>query len=405
MADDIIEVPDVKVAIPNVDPPPQTTNKPEFQGEDDPFVQLERQMERETAESMRKAEQSKPKEEPAKEVKPAEPVEEPADTKPKLDLTPKKAGAESDADAVAKARQSLKDGGPVPRSSEYWKRWKHDADLVTTDLDRKLQKALTELDLIKTQGTPDMAALRDERDKLAQQLKEYSVLGDPSLTLEFDQKIQAAVESSKSGLDAKKAALFETLARMPASDAKDNLAAEFYEDMSTAKQIAFGAKLNRLEELMGERDAKIKDARANADAYLQRRTEQANAAKQARVETLNRAFTQVITERRQEEGWSDLLGNEEIAKALEADAKRLYSGSEQDPRVAARRALDAAVTPLLLPYAVGQAKELAELKDLVEQMKSARPKLDATGAPQPSAIPEDREVFALQDLQRVLGQD
>jgi hypothetical protein len=324
------------------------------------------------------------------------------ETKPKLDFSPKKAEG-TPTDDLAEAEKEVLGDSATPRKSEDWKRHK---DLTKKVIRAKEEEALrykTELDLLKTQGTPDTAALRKERDDLAARVKEMSVLGDPTITKDLDAKIAMVANQAKSGLDAKRGALLETIARMPSGEVKDKMLAEFFEDIPAHKQGIVGAHLATLEQLSGEREARLTEAKEHADEYLQRKQEEQTATVAQRREQLDKAFVSSVGELKSKEGWADLFGNAELAKVIEGEAKQIFNGNLNDPKALAQKAIFAAVTPMLMQHALEQANKVAELEAALAQVRAAKPSVDATWTPQTKAT-DSADVFSLDGIANALSQ-
>jgi hypothetical protein len=325
-----------------------------------------------------------------------------SETKPKLDFTPKKAEG-TPTDDLAEAEKEVLGDSATPRKSEDWKRHK---DLTKKVIRAKEEEALrykTELDLLKTQGTPDTAALRKERDDLAARVKEMSVLGDPTITKDLDAKIAMVANQAKSGLDAKRGALLETIARMPSGEVKDKMLAEFFEDIPAHKQGIVGAHLATLEQLNGEREARLTEAKEHADEYLQRKQEEQTATVAQRREQLDKAFVSSVGELKSKEGWADLFGNAELARVIEGEAKQIFNGNLNDPKALAQKAIFAAVTPMLMQHALEQANKVAELEAALAQVRAAKPSVDATWTPQAKAN-DSADVFSLDGIANALSQ-
>jgi hypothetical protein len=230
-----------------------------------------------------------------------------------------------------------------------------------------------------------------------------SVLGDPTITKDLDAKINMVANQAKSGLDAKRGALLDTIARMPSGDVKDKMLAEFFEDIPAHKQGIVGAHLATLEQLNGEREARLTEAKEHADEYLQRKQEEQNATVSQRREQLDRAFVSSVGELKSKEGWADLFGNAELAKVIEGEAKQIFNGNLNDPKALAQKAIFAAVTPMLMQHALEQANKVAELEAALAQVRAAKPSVDATWTPQTKAT-DSADVFSLDGIANALSQ-
>jgi hypothetical protein len=202
-------------------------------------------------------------------------------------------------------------------------------------------------------------------------------------------------------LDAKKAAMVETIARMPDSDARTNMLNELLEDMPPAKQMMLGSHLANLEQLTAERDARLADARKNADSVLAKRQQMQEQTVRQRREQLDRAFVEASSSLKSKDGWSDIFGDKDVAAAVEASAKQIFNGDLNDPRALAEKAIFAATTPLLMNYAIGMAKELAVAQKVIAELKAAGPSMGAERRASGKAADSGLDPFSPEALARI----
>jgi hypothetical protein len=315
------------------------------------------------------------------------------DTAPKLDFTPKTA-------AAPEPTAEIREDEPVPRTSADWKKFRqahNERAALLKDRDAKIAEFGQ-----KAESFKQLESIQKERDELASKLKEYSVVGDPSLTKDIDARMSFVADKAKAGLDPKKAAILDAITRMPSGDAREKMLVEFFEDLPPHKQGIIAAHIASMEQLTAERESRIEEARTNADSVLQQRQAQQAQAQAQRQQHLDAGFQSALGELKGKDGWKEIFANPEVASRVEAEAKQIYSGNVTDAKALASKALLASITPMLMDWAIAMGTKYAEAEKTISELRAAKPGVNATWTPQ-TKVGVDDEVMSLAGIQAAMN--
>jgi hypothetical protein len=373
--------------------PATITSAPDAGGDDDMFGGLDDAINLGIQEAENQTPAKKAQAEPVTQESPKE-----AD-KPKLDIKATKTEAAAEVGTTEAEITDIPEDAPVPRKSEDWKKFRQaytHARALLQDREAKVAELQKQAESLK-----DVEVLRKERDELQARVKEISVLGDPAVTRDLDAKIEKVSTMAKTGLDAGKQAMFEAAIRMPPSEAKDRALASLFEDLPSHKQGVISAHLATIEQVQAEREARLEEAKANVDTIYQQREQAQLAAKQERSATLERAYQDATNELRSKEGWKDLFEDAGFSQQMAREAKEIYSGNVNDPKVLAQKAYMAAVAPALMTVAIDQANKVAELEAVVAKLRGATPSISST-TPAASRPDDDDDFLSLDKLQKLM---
>jgi len=298
--------------------------------------------------------------------------EEVAEEKPKLNINvePEQKSAESE----------WGDNLKVPRASDDWKKYREVHNSTVNE--NKALKA--ELEQLRSKSTElqQLDELRQKVSEYEQQSKAQSLLNDPNLTREIDNRMSSVVNSAKASLDEQQAKDFESIARMEPGKHRDRVLSEFADDLSPIKQAQVAAYMARVDELRSERNSMIEYAKSNADELYKQREAAMTKQREAAVSQQNAVFDSVAKEMRQLPGCRDVFGDGAQAKPWIDAAKNVYSGNVGSPKDLAMKAIMAETAPALIEHAIEVSKMLvdrdAKIKDLEDELKSFK---DSSHAP------------------------
>ena len=364
--------PPTSASAPNIEPPPPTHSEAPDPMEDgllDVINQAKAESDAaEAADDARSASDEKPA---AKETKQdATKTDDAPDTKSKLEIKP----TESD-----DAPSEIPADAPVPRVSSEWKKFKGKYNEVHTllkDRDTKLaewEARRPELEQIE--------AIRSERDSLAAQLKEASVVGDPAITAPIDSAIDSTLESAKETLTEEQVANLQGIAKLPPGKYRAEQLKGFVEGLDDWQKPIAGAHITELSKLSNQREKAIQNARDNVEAILQERQAKMQAAESHQSELHKRTFNNVVNEFKGKEGWKDIFAQQDFAKEWLDAAQSTFQGKGGTATDLARKALMAEIAPALLQNALETAKSVSErdgkieeLNEIITQLRGATPR-------------------------------
>lgn len=378
--------------------PPVTSPTPPVPPEADQFMKgLEEAANRDLAQ--RKAEaQEFDKAFATNTPKPAEPAKNPAElaASPELKLT-----VSEDQPKPEDLNHELTEDFKVPSRRADWDKFREDRNRIYREKE-ELRKQLEETKT-KVVDPEEIASLRKERDELVARYKEASVVNDPTLTADIDQRLEATIKLAKGALtDAAKAESVEQILRMPRGPYRDKAMAEVFEDIPPWQQSLVAAHIATADQAMFERDGRIQAARQNADAIIKQRQQQAEMQKQARIAKVEKVFTDVTNEFKSKDGWKDIMANPELARVVEGDAKTTFSGGVQDEAELGRKAYHAAMAPMVMKVALELTKRNNELEATIAKLRGASPSINTLGVP--STAPKADDFLSDRALANILGQ-
>jgi hypothetical protein len=297
----------------------------------------------------------------------------PATTTPEIKLT-----VTPDKPADDFLEHELTEDIKVPQKRAEWDKFRENRNKILRERD-DVRRQLDELKQ-KVVAPDEIEALRKERDDLAARYKEAAVVNDPQLTADIDSRFNAVVQLAKASLpDPAKAENLEAILRMQAGQYRDKALDEFFADMPGHKQALIASHIASADQLSFERSSRLQAAKANADAILKQRQQQADAQRAARAQHVEKVFTDVTNEFKSREGWKDIMGHADIARAIEQEARQTFSGGVQDEAELGRKAYHAAMAPVVMKLALEQAKRLQEYEGTIAKLKASSPSVNTIG--------------------------
>lgn len=294
-----------------------------------------------------------------------------------------------------------------PRNAKDWDAFKakrkEREDALTKERDgikAELESSRKEFDALKKQGpSPELEALKKERDELSDRLRIADVENHPKFKTYFDNKTNAQVDLAKRLVGTDRAARMEELLKMPDGAYKDQQLEEFVSDLSAVKQSQIGSVLTNLENIRQEKEREIGHARENRDRIsAEAKLTQENSAKE-RVATLNKAFEDGVNrvtdktnglfmyQKRDGDDEGSKVWNAGVDERV-AKAKSVMFG-QNPPEFIVNTILSSVATPALLQEITSNRKEIESLQAQVKSLSAAGPKVPSGGGTKPadSAIP------------------
>jgi hypothetical protein len=305
---------------------------------------------------------------------------EPKEAEPKDDATPKdKAKLEIKPTEPEEAPSEIPENAPVPRKAEEWRKFKasyNEKNALLKDREAKLaewEQRRADID--------QMDAIRAERDSLAAQLKESSVVGDPTITAPIDSAIEGTLESAKETLSEEQVGALQGIARLPAGKYRTEQLKAFVEGLEDWQKPIAGSHITELSKLSHQREKAIQHARENVEQILQERQAKMQAAEAQQAEVHKRTFNNVVNEFKGKEGWKDIFEQQDFAKEWLDAAQSTFQGKGGTPSDLARKALMAEIAPALLQNALDTAKAVAdrdgkieELNQIIQDLRGSTPR-------------------------------
>jgi hypothetical protein len=293
----------------------------------------------------------------------------------------------------------LSDDFKVPSRRADWDKFREDRNRIYREKE-ELRKQLEEVKT-KSANPEEVAALRKERDELAAQYKEASVVNDPNLTADIDRRLDSTIKLAKGALtDPAKAEGIEAVMKMPRGPYRDKAMAELFEDIPAWQQSLVAAHIATADQALFERDGRIQSARQNADAILNQRKQAAEAQKQARANKVEKVFSDVTNEFKTKDGWKDIMANPELAGEVEREARNTFSGGVQDEAELGRKAYHAAMAPMIMRAALELTKRNSEMEATIAKLKGSSPTINTTGGP--SSAPKENDFLSDKVLARLM---
>lgn len=175
------------------------------------------------------------------------------------------------------------------RRSEAW-------DQIKSERDKYRQEAES-LRAARASGpeTDDVKALREERDKYRDIVRQAAIERDPQFNAEFESRRKVAVQQATLAAGDKADALGKLLA-LPASSWRDQQIDALMEEMPGASQRRLNAALSVLDQIEIDRQARIEQARASWDQRQAQAMEQQNQQATQRQQKLMGTFDHVLKE-------------------------------------------------------------------------------------------------------------
>jgi len=363
--------PPTHASAPNAEPPPPTYDEAPDPMEDGLFdVINQAKSDEDAAAAADDAQKAADKEDTKEPTKTDDtPKDEPKD-KTKLEIKPtdsEEAPSEIPADA------------PVPRKADEWKKFKAKYNENATLL-KDREARLAELEQRKPE-LEQVEAIRAERDALAAQLKEASVVGDPAITAPIDSAIENTIETAKETLTEEQVAALQGIAKLPPGKYRAEQLKQFVEGLDDWQKPLAGSHITELSNLARQREKAIQHARENVEQILQERQAKMQAVEAQQSELHKRTFNNVVNEFKGKEGWKDIFAQQDFAKEWLDAAQSTFQGKGGTASDLARKALMAEIAPALLQNALDTAKTVSErdgkideLNQIIQQLRGSTPR-------------------------------
>lgn len=313
--------------------------------------------------------------------------------------------------AVTAPKEPVKPDAPKPEEPE--KRWPRTAvewdnykkadkerldniarerDEIKAERDRVKQ----EIESLKKQGpSPELDALKKERDELSDRLRLVSVENHPKFKSYFENKTNAQLELAKRIAGNGKGDRIVELLKAPESPIRDQELEQALADLTTVQQSRIASVLNNLAEIESERHSEIAKAR---DSYerIQSEQQEAHKANQSKVQKTFTDIVQSFTDKEKgnpayQKRDGDEAWNSSVEQRLEQAKTLLFGDAGQD------RVMKAALDAVAYPVALAQLKEVvsenARLQAQIKELTAAQPKVEGaqttlTGGTPPTPKPK-----------------
>lgn len=259
------------------------------------------------------------------------------------------------------------------KGAENWKRLRQERDSYLKELTELRGKAeeLKKAPKPTTEPSPELEALRKERDQYSEQLRVLGIERHPKFEAHFNNRTAAVIESVKQAIGGEQG---DAIAKILAQPDSPNRKAQLSEAMAQMDQFdaaQVGAAALELRKINGERNAEIERAK-NDYSKIQ---EAEKLKVQQRTEQLNKAFDSELEKAKAIEFLQPREGDEQWnagVKQLTDHARNIFSGTLSESE-AARASLWAAVGPMFQKAALASSAEIQKLQAEIKALKVATP--------------------------------
>lgn len=327
--------------------------------------------------------QPKPVTEPPADPAHTPPAPTPPPVKPVAPQEPAKPATEPQPEPPAKQDDPEE---KWPRSGKDWDAFKKlrkereqalikEKEAVTNEL----KTVRAEIETLKKQGpSPELDALKKERDELSEHLRLVSVENHPKFKAYFDNKTNAQIELAKR-IAPEQSAQLEALLKQPDSALRTQQLREIASVLEPFDQSRLGGIINALDEINAEKQREIGNAKTNYERLQSEQQAQAKAKEENGKKFVEKLFSDALAFNTsdKESGFlyqekpGDETWNAEVKQRVEF-AKAMVEGRLK-PEQFARGAFAAAAAPAVLKFAVEIKAENDKLKAQVAALTSASP--------------------------------
>lgn len=333
-------------------------------------------------------------------------------TPPPTPEPPKPNPEPSKPDEKAKQPEPVKETEPQnedgqdkwPRSAKDWEARKSkqaerqkaiEAERDAIKAERDAVKA--EIETLKKQGpSPELEALKKERDELSDRLRLVAVTEHPKFKAYFENKTNAQIELAKRTVGTERAARVEEILKMAPSEHRDMQLEEFAADLTDFKRSQLGSVVMALSQIQQERETEVTKARDNYKAMSESQEKAQTEARQKIQQQSEKSFNDKVNLAQDAKGGlfvfqkrdGDTEWNKGVDNRIE-EAKRLMFG-QGTPDLIAEAALRAVSLPVVLQTLIKRDEELSGLREQIKALSASAPTVKS--GEQPKATPPSTTV-------------
>ena len=267
------------------------------------------------------------------------------------------------------------------RSASDFKLVKQRAKEAEGEVDR-LKAEIEALKSSEPQSSTELERLRQERDELSSHLKAASLERHPEFAQHYQTRLESIVERAKSVAGSEYSERVELLLKMPDSEYKTNALDEIFADLSVSKQTQLGALITQMDEVVHDRDAKLKDANQTYQQIVEsQQAKQANWIKESEStfskvgESAKDWF--VFQERENDDDW-----NKSVAERRDV-AKNIFLGESTQEQLATA-AYMASAADFLYDTLTKELEAHSLTKQQLKELQGANPSVNSDGTKQPN---------------------
>lgn len=271
--------------------------------------------------------------------------------------------------------------------SEDFKRVKEKLKATETEYKGKLSTYETELAELKKAPKHNaklIEELTQERDKYKTIHDQVLLTQLPTFQKEYADKIAAATAPLKALAPDKAAQLTEAL-QLPDGQYKRQILGDLISEMDDWTKAEVVTAASKVRDIQSEREARIAKTQETLSTLAEERSKQEKATQEATVKAFEEAVQRIQDPKKGmpimqlREGEGSEAWNNGVKKKLEL-ARHIYSGNLSAQERADAAFWAASGETLLKELTTSQA-EIAQLRETVQRLQGASPRVDAGGAP------------------------
>lgn len=278
-----------------------------------------------------------------------------------------------------------------PRTSDDWKKFKtarkqrEDELSAERDTIRKEKDELTEKmkGLSSVTDAAEYKAIKEERDKLSEQLRLEAVVRHPKFKAHFDGRVNEQIEIAKSIVGNEKAEQIAKLLQLPDGDWKKQQIRDFVSELDIMEQGQIGSVVTQLRIIDTQKQTAITEAAKDYDSMTakQKETErQAQEAGQKQISGLIDAGIKAVTDSAKghpvfQKRDGDTAWNAAVEKRIET-VKHLLTGNDVSKEKIFETAIHAVAYHQVLNDYNSLQSEHNKLKEQIKALTAAQPTID-----------------------------